>query len=110
MKWILLVSAVALAGQVAARAGAGADRADTSGGVVTLPSAAGRSEAIPGVVVTLPAPPRRLPRPRPSLRRSPPPPSRRFLPPATTTHRSCGGPRAFIPSASTAIAPSSAKP
>jgi hypothetical protein len=46
MKWILLVSAVALAG-----------RADTSGGVVTLPSAAGRSEAIPGVVVTLPAPP-----------------------------------------------------
>jgi hypothetical protein len=57
MKWILLVSAVALAGQMAARAGAGADRADTSGGVVTLPSAAGRSEAIPGVVVTLPAPP-----------------------------------------------------
>ena len=57
MKWILLVSAVALAGQMAARAGAGADRADTSGGVVTLPSAAGRSEAIPGVVVMLPAPP-----------------------------------------------------
>jgi hypothetical protein len=57
MKWILLVSAVALAGQMAARAGAGADRADTSGGVVTLPSAAGRSEAILGVVVTLPAPP-----------------------------------------------------
>ncbi len=57
MKWFLIVSAVALAGQVAARAGAGADRADTSGGVVTLPSAAGRSEAIPGVVVMLPAPP-----------------------------------------------------
>ena len=57
MKWILLVSAVALAGQMAARAGAGTDRADTSGGVVTLPSAAGRSEAMPGVVVTLPAPP-----------------------------------------------------
>jgi hypothetical protein len=57
MKWFLIISAVALAGQVAARAGAGADRADTSGWVVTLPSAAGRSEAIPGVVVTLPASP-----------------------------------------------------
>jgi len=56
MKWILLVSAVALAGQVAACAGAGTDRADTSGGVVTLPSAGGRSEIVPGVVVTLPAP------------------------------------------------------
>jgi hypothetical protein len=62
MKWILLVSAVALAGQMAARAGAGADRADTSGGVVTLPSAAGRSEANTGVVVTLPAPSEGCPR------------------------------------------------
>ncbi|MGB7723275.1 MAG: hypothetical protein WBL65_25475, partial [Bryobacteraceae bacterium] len=53
------------AGQVAARAGAGADRADTSGGVVTLPSAAGRSEAIPGVVVTLPAPPPPIATPAP---------------------------------------------
>jgi hypothetical protein len=57
MKWFLIVSAVALAGQVAARAGAGTDRAATSGGVVTLPSAGGRSEALPGVVVTLPGPP-----------------------------------------------------
>jgi hypothetical protein len=42
MKCFLIVSAVALTGQVAARAGAGTDRADTSGGVVTLPSAGGR--------------------------------------------------------------------
>jgi hypothetical protein len=65
MKWFLIVSAVALAGQVAARAGAAADRADTSGGVVTLPSAAGRSEAIPGVVVTLPALPAPIAAPAP---------------------------------------------
>jgi hypothetical protein len=65
MKWILLVSAVALAGQVAARAGAGTDRADTSGGVVTLPSAGGRSEIVPGVVVTLPAPPPPIAAPAP---------------------------------------------
>jgi hypothetical protein len=64
MKWILLISAVALAGQMAARAGAGTDRADTSGGVVTLPSAAGRSEAIPGVVVTLPAAPKPIAAPK----------------------------------------------
>jgi hypothetical protein len=57
MKLFVLISAVALAGQVVARAGAGADGADPSGGVVTLPSAGGRSEAIPGVVVTLPGPP-----------------------------------------------------
>jgi hypothetical protein len=57
MKWFLIVSVVALAGQVAARAGAGTDRADTSGGVVTLPSAEGRPEAVPGIVVTLPGPP-----------------------------------------------------
>ena len=57
MKWFLIVSAVALAGQVAARAGAGTDRADTSGGVVTLPSSGARSEALPGVVITLPGPP-----------------------------------------------------
>jgi hypothetical protein len=57
MKWFLLISAVALAGQVAARTGAGTERADTSGGVVTLPSSGGRSEALPGVVVTLPGPP-----------------------------------------------------
>jgi hypothetical protein len=65
MKWILLVSAVALAGQVAARAGAGTDRADTSGGVVTLPSTGGRSEIVPGVVVTLPAPPPPIAAPAP---------------------------------------------
>ena len=57
MKWFLIVSAVALAGQVAARAGAGPERADISSGVVTLPSAEGRPEAVPGVVVTLPGPP-----------------------------------------------------
>ena len=57
MKWFLIVPAVALAGQVAPRAGAGTDGADPSGMVVTLPSAGGRSEAIPGVVVTLPGPP-----------------------------------------------------
>jgi hypothetical protein len=56
MKWFLIVSAVALAGQVAARTGAGQDRPDTFGGVLTLPSAGGRSEAVPGVVVTLPGP------------------------------------------------------
>jgi hypothetical protein len=57
MKWLLLVSAVALAGQVAARAGAGPERADLSGGVVTLPSAEGRPEPVPGVVFQLPGPP-----------------------------------------------------
>jgi hypothetical protein len=57
MKWFLIVSAVALAGQVAARAGAGTDSGGTSGPVVTLPSAGGRSEAVPGVVITLPGPP-----------------------------------------------------
>jgi hypothetical protein len=57
MKWFLIVSAVALAGQAAVRADAEGDRADTSRGVVTLPSVGGRSEAVPGVVITLPAPP-----------------------------------------------------
>ena len=57
MKWFLIVSAVALAGQMAARSSAGTDGADPSGGVVTLPSVGGRSEIIPGVVVTLPGPP-----------------------------------------------------
>jgi hypothetical protein len=56
MKWFLLVSAVALAGLVAAQAGAGTDRPVTSGGVVTLPSARSRPEAVPGVVITLPGP------------------------------------------------------
>ena len=56
MKWFLIVSVVALAGQMAARAGAGPDP-DISGGVVTLPSAEGRPGAVPGVVVTLPGPP-----------------------------------------------------
>jgi hypothetical protein len=57
MKWFLLLSAVALAGQVAVRADTGTGRAETSGAVVTLPPAGGRSEALPGVVVTLPGPP-----------------------------------------------------
>jgi hypothetical protein len=57
MKWFLLVFAVALAGPAAARANAQVDRADTSGGVVTLPSAGGGAEAVPGVVITLPGPP-----------------------------------------------------
>ena len=52
MKWFLIVSALVLAGQVAARAGA----ADASGVVVTLPSAAVAHEALPGVVVALPGP------------------------------------------------------
>ena len=56
MKWFLIVSVVALAGPVAARADSGADRADTSGGVLKLPSLGGRSEAVPGVVVALPGP------------------------------------------------------
>jgi hypothetical protein len=56
MKWFLMVSAVALAGEVAAHADAQVDRADTSGVVLTLPSAGGGSEAVPGVVVTLPGP------------------------------------------------------
>jgi hypothetical protein len=56
MKWFLIISAVALAGPVAARAGDGTDRPDTSGVVVTLPSSGGRSEALPGVVVALPGP------------------------------------------------------
>ncbi len=60
MKWFLIVSAVALAGQAAARADAGSDRADTPGGVLTLPSSGGRSEAVPGVVVALPGPPTRI--------------------------------------------------
>ena len=57
MKWFLIVSAVALAGQVAARAGAGPERADVPSAVVTLPSAEGRPDPVPGVVVTLPGPP-----------------------------------------------------
>src|ERR1035437_7492877 len=57
MKWFLLLSAVALTGQVAVRADTGTGRADTSGAVLTLPSAGGRSEAFPGVVITLPGPP-----------------------------------------------------
>jgi hypothetical protein len=56
MKWFPIVFAIAMAGPVMARAGAGADGPDTSGGVVMLPSAAGKSEAVPGVVVTLPGP------------------------------------------------------
>jgi hypothetical protein len=65
MKWFLIVSAVALAGQVAARAGAGTDNGGTSGPVVTLPSAGGRSEAVPGVVITLPGPPAPVAAPEP---------------------------------------------
>jgi len=57
MKWLLIVSAVALSGQVAARAGAAPERADISGVVVTLPSSEGASEAVPGIVFTLPGPP-----------------------------------------------------
>jgi hypothetical protein len=57
MKWFLLISAIALAGHGAVRADAQVDRADTSGGVLTLPSTGGGSEAVPGVVVTLPGPP-----------------------------------------------------
>ena len=60
MKWFLIVSAVALAGQVAARADTGTDSGETSGWVVTLPSAPGRSESVPGVVVTLPGPAARI--------------------------------------------------
>jgi hypothetical protein len=56
MKWFPIVFAVAMAGQVPARAGAGSDRADTSGVVVTLPSAGVAHDALPGVVVTLPGP------------------------------------------------------
>ena len=56
MKWFLIVSVVALTGQVAAHAGAGPDP-DISGGVVTLPLSEGRPEAVPGVVVTLPGSP-----------------------------------------------------
>jgi hypothetical protein len=96
MKWLLIVSAVALAGQVAARAGAGADRADTSGGVVTLPSAAGRSEAIPGVVVTLPAPPAPIaaapkaepPKVAAAPKAEPPKPTETTLPPIPPAARS----------------------
>jgi hypothetical protein len=54
MKWFLIVSAVALSGQVAARAGAAPESAGISGGVVTLPSSEGGSGAVPGVVFTLP--------------------------------------------------------
>jgi hypothetical protein len=56
MKWFVLVSAVALAAQVPARADDAKDRPDTSSGVLTLPSEGGKSEAVPGVVVTLPGP------------------------------------------------------
>jgi hypothetical protein len=65
MKWFLIVSAVALAGQLAARAGAGTDSGETSGSVVTLPSAGGRSETVPGVVITLPGPPAPIAPPAP---------------------------------------------
>jgi hypothetical protein len=65
MKWFLIVSAVALAGQVAARTGAGTDSGETSGPVVTLPSAGGRSESVPGVVITLPGPPAPVAAPAP---------------------------------------------
>jgi hypothetical protein len=65
MKWFLIVSAVALAGQVAARADAGTDSGGTSGWLVTLPSAGGRSEAVPGVVITLPGPPAPIAAPAP---------------------------------------------
>ena len=65
MKWFLLLSAVALAGQVAVRADTGTGRAETSGAVVTLPPAGGRSEALPGVVVTLPGPPAPIAAPAP---------------------------------------------
>jgi hypothetical protein len=54
MKWFPIVSAIALAAQLLVRAGT--DRPDTSGGVLTLPSAGSRSEAVPGVVVSLPGP------------------------------------------------------
>jgi hypothetical protein len=57
MKLLSIITAIVLAGQVVARAGAGTDRADTSSVVVTLPSAGGWSAALPGVVVTLPGPP-----------------------------------------------------
>jgi len=57
MKWFLMVFGVVLAGQVAARGGAGSDFADIAGGVVTLPSAAASPEAVRGVVFTLPGPP-----------------------------------------------------
>jgi hypothetical protein len=50
---------------MAARANSGTDGADPSGGVVTLPSAGGRSEIIPGVVVTLPGPPVPIAAPEP---------------------------------------------
>ena len=56
MNWFLIVSVVALTGQMAARAGAGPDP-DISGGVVTLPLSEGRPEAVLGVVVTLPGSP-----------------------------------------------------
>lgn len=56
MKWFPIVFAMAMVVQVTARAGAGADRADTSGGVITLPSAGVTHEALPGVVITLPGP------------------------------------------------------
>src|ERR1019366_8651922 len=104
MKWILLVSAVALAGQMAARAGAGADRADTSGGVVTLPSAAGRSEAIPGVVVTLPAPPAPVapvpkaepPKVAPAPKAEPPKLAETTPPPILPAGRSTSPPRHLV--------------
>jgi hypothetical protein len=65
MKWFLIVSAVALAGQLVARVGAGTDTGETSGSVITLPSAGGRSETVPGVVITLPGPPAPIPAPAP---------------------------------------------
>ena len=78
-KRLLIVAMVALAGQLAARAGAG-PAPDISGGVVTLPSSEGGSEAVPGVVVTLPGSPAPKAEPRvppasddqpPVLRRAP---------------------------------------
>ena len=56
MNWFPIVFAVALAVPAPVRAGAGTDGADTSSGVVTLPSSGGRSQAPPGVVVALPGP------------------------------------------------------
>jgi hypothetical protein len=66
MHWFVIVSAVAFAGQVAAGADAGQERPDTSSGVLTLPSAGGRSEAVPGVVITLPGPPAPIAAPVPA--------------------------------------------
>ena len=78
MKWLLIVSAVALAGQLAARAGAGPERADILVGVVTLPSAEARPEPVPGVVVQLPGPPAPI---APALAPEPPRVAEAALPP-----------------------------